>query len=184
MLNFVECLNLKRSAVFVMCFVSMLFSTSCQKKMEESLPNLKGTKWKVEGIWYEESGIFYTPNADCDECYLLTFYTDTTAIGCTYWGNICLSFSEKIVESMCFDRCVKCSSSHYYEDDDGIYRWDAFLDRYGLYIRHLLFWPYSITDTEMKLFCPEPLGIMDWEGLGIERPFRSFNSYYLFKKVK
>ena len=61
--------------------------------------NLKGTKWRWEGIYYSDSDSFYEPVVlDCDGCYELTFDTDSKAEGYLVTTPVSLIISEKYAE--------------------------------------------------------------------------------------
>ena len=179
--------NFKYAKLLVPALV-ILFCLSCGKKnepeaeteTEESLlpPNLKGTKWKVEGIWYEESAIFWEPKVDLEEWYVLIFNTDTTAHTSSYVRSIYLNFSGKIVQATAID--FDGFNELYIDPSTGMIVADPFAHIYSRVLSALRYWSYSITESEMKLYFPEPSGSID----GYGPKLNSFNSYFIFKKVK
>jgi hypothetical protein len=65
--------------LLAMCLIGMACKEDKSKKEEES--SSKNTKWKLVGIMNMNTGILQELEPkDCEECYTLTFDTDTTAI--------------------------------------------------------------------------------------------------------
>ena len=184
----------QKGALLAMCVAGFLLFMAAGCGSQEFIENegdnlhLKDTKWTVVGIWYEESGVFMEPKIECEECYSITFDTDTTAYGIIFKNTFGLVFTGKKVKSDVKD------STHEKEGVGACY-WEAGIvdkegylaDMFPTYYQDALFavcTTYSVNDTEIQLFFSEPVGIADWDILGIERPKQSFNSYLLFKKVK
>jgi len=68
----------------VICSNCSSCTNESSKLKEDSLQetNLQGTKWKLAGIVDVQTGdIKELDPKDCDECYTLTFDTDSTAVG-------------------------------------------------------------------------------------------------------
>jgi len=164
--------------LWIMFGVLVFWSCQTQNEENESFSAMKDTKWKLEGIWYEESKIFKViePVNCLGENYnylyneevftMLIFDSDSTAKGYAGYSPVTLVFSEKTVSVITQDRTGGCADELFYHDS-----------LVGVIT-------YSINDDEMKLFFYEPICIQDWEGLGIEVPVHSLESYLLFKKVK
>ncbi|MCC8096405.1 MAG: hypothetical protein LIP05_14320 [Tannerellaceae bacterium] len=65
----------------------MLCISSCNKDTEESgiINQLEGTKWKLKGFVDSETGKITLPIwTECNECFTITFDTDSTATGKSY----------------------------------------------------------------------------------------------------
>ena len=168
----------KTHTVSMLCIVcAILFCCSCQTKNEiEQIEALIGTKWKLEGIWYEESKIFRVPEpSECvgidgihfnDAVYMLIFDTNTSAQGLAGESTpITVVFNRKTVSVVTPVTGTGCGFDIYYQES-------IFGAQYK----------YSLTATELKLYFYEPFGITDWKRFGIEPPKHSLNSYLLFKR--
>ena len=129
----------------------------------EQLPllRLKGTKWKLEGLYYSETNrLKEFESENCKECYTFTFITDTTAVedGGSIDYNLNFRFSKNSVESR---------GGNYYEYYNNMYL--GFCGYKGLY--HdlgKLVNSYSISRSEIRLY------IYDSEG-------GHYNGYLLLK---
>jgi hypothetical protein len=85
---------MKAKIFFLLLGSIFLFPIGCSNDSDlskESIVDVKlsGTKWKLAGILNVETGELktleaYHPITDCEDCYTLTFDTDTTA-----WGRSC-----------------------------------------------------------------------------------------------
>jgi len=71
----------RQVSILSLICVWTLLSCFCQNKNEAELPtSLKGTKWKLAGIVDDETGVLQVLEPkECEECYTLTFDTDSTA---------------------------------------------------------------------------------------------------------
>ena len=156
----------------------ILFCLSCSKKneTEESLlpPNLKGTKWKLEGIWYGKSEVFRELEPlDCEKCYTLAFDTDTTAHGFVINGVVSLTISEKTITVITHK-----------PDTGGAELVDDEIVLDALHYRHALYavWNiYSINETEIKLYFADPIDLNGGiEPIFIPKP----HNYLLYKNLK
>jgi hypothetical protein len=163
--------------------------SSCRERNEadKPLPALKGTEWKLERIWYEESRFFREPKIDCEDCYTLVFETDTEAYGFLPDESIRLIITDNKARSKVPDNITGkggCDSCYYDAGvvGDGTYN-DLFFHHYQIAFIGVQF-HYSITDTEMRLYFPEPVGIADPAFPGENPVVPTTNSYLLYKKVK
>jgi len=78
----------QKVTVLMLCAVCTLFCWSCQNNMGsngEDINFLKGTKWKLAGIFDTEKGnLKVLEPKNCEKCFVLTFNTDSTLL--TYDG--------------------------------------------------------------------------------------------------
>ena len=66
---------------FLFTVFCAVFCFACKSNNEnETLSSLKGTQWKLAGIVDSQTGkLTVLEPTDCEECYTLTFDTDSTA---------------------------------------------------------------------------------------------------------
>jgi hypothetical protein len=122
---------------FILLPVCFLFiaMTGCEKEegKEEKNP-LAGTKWKLVGYTVgEEKMLKIFEPQDCEECYTLTFETNTFATGLSIIARVCIDLSD-------FSKCSNIEAIGELYDGD-LYR-DALAAVNS----------YSTTSEELKLF--------------------------------
>jgi len=165
----------QKGIVATLCIVCTLFAFSCQSEEEvddnflvemgvngEQLPllKLKGSKWKLEGIYISEAEAFSSPGKDNVDCYTLTFTInevndDGVKYDKAYAGGT--KFCEPNHWLWLSASKVSCGREYILHDDT---------------FRNLFFewWvkiiSYSISKTEMRLYTYES------------------NNYFLYKRLK
>ena len=140
---------MQKIIIKIICVVCTLFCFSCQSSDNEnnlliemeingeqlSSLNLKGSKWKLAGLYHSETDILrIIEPLDCKECYTFTFTSNTKAK-----GNI-------LIDGF-YDLELSENSIRIYGDDVGIC---GFFGMYQNWIRRVT--SYSISKTEFKLF--------------------------------
>ena len=153
----------------------ILLGWSCKKNVEtetyEPLPPLKGTKWKLEYIFHYESNTFLVLEPrDCEECYTLTFDTDTTAIAQSANSRDFDFF--KLIFSGNKVRSIMPSTG----GGESLY---AF--RFRMSINSLIGRPFSISESEMKLYFALPNGMVC--PLAGNLKLNPIKNYLLFKQI-
>jgi hypothetical protein len=126
-----------RKILFILLPVCILAAgvIGCEKEegKEENNP-LAGTKWKLAGyIVGEEKMLKVFEPQDCEECYTLTFETNTFATGLSIIAKVCIDLSD-------FSKCKEQTTIGELYDGD-LYR-DALATTNS----------YSVTSEELKLF--------------------------------
>ncbi|MDR2969865.1 MAG: hypothetical protein LBV32_09735 [Tannerellaceae bacterium] len=83
---------MKESIRLCLLFSVALLFCGCEKTKEEKdikLETLKGTKWKLEGIADDRTGTLKVLEPkDCEECFTLTFDTNSTFSGFSTTRNL------------------------------------------------------------------------------------------------
>ena len=77
-----KCKSVQLISVAVLCVFLMLCHLSCQNQMKDE-NSLQGTKWKLVGLYNAKTDklkVFETRPRDCEDCYTLTFLSDTVVV--------------------------------------------------------------------------------------------------------
>jgi hypothetical protein len=129
-----------KNVIFILMplFVLTIGAWGCHDKEEPTeIPALQGTKWKLVGYTVgEEDMLRVFEPVDCEECYTLTFETNTFATGRSVMVNACIDLSD-------FDK--------YRNIEDISEPYDG--DNYRIALASVN--SCSVTDDELKLFYSE-----------------------------
>lgn len=132
---------------------------SLEKSADEKEKSLKDTKWKLTGIMDMNTGILQELEPkDCEQCYTLTFDTDSTSTVLSLWAMYKLNLLQlNLYRNLC---CPENSSDYGFpcgpwggacldaESKDGISYEDSYLFRRG--IENVK--SYEWADNELRLF--------------------------------
>ena len=84
----------QKVTVVLLCVLWMLFSCSCQSKMENSGENIDdpteliGTKWELVGVVDAQTGALKVLEPkDCDKCYTISFIEDSVFNESTWFNG-------------------------------------------------------------------------------------------------
>jgi len=107
--------------------------------------SLKGAKWKLAGRVNTETGDLKVLEPEvCEECYTLTFDTDSTAIAHSINSRLKLNLSKFYTPSEPQNYMLMCEKY----DKDGI----DYCDIDDFYRAIIYYTTYTITSDEIKLF--------------------------------
>ena len=146
------------------CFLLLavcLIGVACKEDEPEKEQSLANTKWKLAGIMDMDTGILQELEPkDCEECYTLTFDTDSTATSLSIWAiyNINLLRLDLYRDLCCPDNDVTCGpwggACLHAEAKDGIAYEDSYLFRRGIERTR----SYEWVNNEFKFFFTTNLG--------------------------
>lgn len=81
---------------FILILFSLIPSCSKDSDIQDMTEGLNGTSWKLEGYVNTESGELTLPKfADCKDCNIITFDSDSTAKGITLFNHIWVNLNSK-----------------------------------------------------------------------------------------